>query len=101
VVRGEAAELVPEDEVPAAYGEGVPDGEEPTLADTPLAGFDPVAAMADFEGGFSGPDDSRSTGDDDLLRVGGELEIEVEALGGESDQRRRARRAGRRQPVPA
>ncbi|HEV8570191.1 MAG TPA: single-stranded DNA-binding protein [Actinoplanes sp.] len=101
MVRGEAAELVPDDEVPAAYGDGVPDGEEPTLADTPQAEFDPVPALADFDGGFSGHGDSRSAADDDLSPVGGEMEIEIEALGGESDGRRRARRAGRRQPVPA
>jgi hypothetical protein len=87
--------------VPAAYGDGVPDGEEPTLADTPQAEFDPVPALADFDGGFSGLGDSRSAADDDLSPVGGEMEIEIEALGGESDGRRRARRAGRRQPVPA
>jgi single-strand DNA-binding protein len=101
MVRGEAAELVPDDEVPAAYGDGVPDGEEPTLADTPPAEFDPVPALADFDGDFSGHGDSRSAADDDLSPVGGEMEIEIEALGGESDGRRRARRAGRRQPVPA
>ena len=100
-VRGESAELVPDDEVPAAYGEGVPEGEEPVLADMPHTEFDPVTALADLDGGFPGNGDSPESPDDDLSPVAGELEIEVEALGGESDGRRRSRRAGRRQPVPA
>lgn len=97
VVRGEVAELVPDDEVPAAYGEGVPDGEEPALSDAPPAEFDGVAQVG-LDGGFS---DSAYSIDQDVSRLGDELEIEVEALGGDSDARRRARRAGRRQPVPA
>ncbi len=66
-----------------------------------IAVGDPVPALADFDGDFSGHGDSRSAADDDLSPVGGEMEIEIEALGGESVGRRRARRAGRRQPVPA
>lgn len=47
-IRGEAAALVPEEEAPAVYGDGVLDGDEPTFADVPATspgGFDPVAAL--------------------------------------------------------
>jgi single-strand DNA-binding protein len=47
-IRGEAATLVPEEEAPAVYGDGVLDGDEPTFADVPATspgGFDPAAAL--------------------------------------------------------
>jgi len=73
-VRGEAAQLVPEHEVPTSYGEGVPDGEEPTYDETPPIGLDPVAAMAGltasappFASRFSGADSA----EDELSPVDG------------------------------
>jgi single-strand DNA-binding protein len=102
-VRGEAATLVAEDEVPIGYGEGVPYAEDPTFGDVPPGvtgggavgmpeSVDPVVALAAaLDPGSEPPADPPA---DD------EIEIEVEA----SDQpagTRRARRNTRRQPVPA
>ena len=88
-VRGEAAELVPDEEVPAAYGDGVPEVEEPTLADLPAVDFDrvagqdspvaPVAADASVTGGVDGSEEPDE----------------------EPSERRRSRRSVRRAPVPA
>jgi single-strand DNA-binding protein len=59
-VRGEAAEPVPDDEVPAAYGDGVEDADEPTLADLPAAGFDTVVGLDDEELSTAPPRTRRS-----------------------------------------
>ena len=116
VVRGQAAELVPPDEVPAYYGQGIPDEEEPTFADSPgdLPGFDPVAALAELAAlpesepeGPEGPDEPTPVPDDassltaDPADTSGELEIEVEALSDDSNRRSRPRRPAKRQPVSA
>jgi single-strand DNA-binding protein len=121
VVRGEAAELVPGDEVPVGYGEGIPDVEDPT--------FDPVPLRLNREPVATGPIEGQPAEDQPAedQPVGGEpaapgdLEIEVEALveeqerreqdsreqegteqaGGEPDGRRRSRRAPKREPIPA
>ena len=48
-VRGEPAALVPEEEAPTVYGDGVLDGDEPTFEEVPAAaadGFDPIAALS-------------------------------------------------------
>jgi single-strand DNA-binding protein len=115
VVRGEAAELVPGEEVPVGYGEGMPEVDEPT--------FDPVAALlargnaaTSAEPATPGDGDPGAPGEPGTPGEGepgapGDLEIEVEALveeqdrreqdGGEADGRRRSRRTPKREPVPA
>jgi single-strand DNA-binding protein len=90
-VRGEAAEPVPDDEVPAAYGDGVPETDEPTLADLPTADFDSLA----------GPQGAEvSTGTATYPPTSGRQETADEADDDPGD-RRRSRRPGRRAPVPA
>ena len=94
-VRGETAELVPDDEVPAGYGDGIPDEEMPTFGDSPTS---PEPAPALAGGGFepfdkSAPSDHPAAGEEE------QLEIAVEAVAEESP--RRSRRASRRQPVAA
>jgi single-strand DNA-binding protein len=118
LVRGQASELVPTNEVPTSYGEGIPDEEEPTFLDAPadLPGFDPAAAMAELEAlteaalteeGPDGPEEPAPVPDDaSSLTEGspgeaGELEIEVEPLGAEPNRRSRPRRPAKRQPVSA
>ncbi|MEV4709687.1 single-stranded DNA-binding protein [Actinoplanes sp. NPDC049316] len=52
-IRGELAAPIPDSEAPAVYGDGLPDGDEPTFEDVPARspeGFDPVAALRG--GGF-------------------------------------------------
>ena len=90
-VRGEAAEPVPDDEVPAGYGDGVPDADEPTLADLPTADFDTVAGLDGLE---------LSTGTATYPPVAGGEDAADEA-GEEPGDRRRPRRTSRRSPVPA
>jgi len=90
-VRGEAAEPVPDDEVPAGYGDGVPDADEPTLADLPSAEFDTVGGL---EGGALAAGTAAYppvTGSEDSADEGGD----------EPGDRRRSRRTSRRAPVPA
>jgi single-strand DNA-binding protein len=100
-VRGEAAELVPDDEAPAGYGDGIPDEEAPTFDDAP-GELDPVAASAG--GGFEPFDKERSPDPLDAPSAEGsdadELEIAVEPVA-EATPARRPRRGSRRQPVPA
>jgi single-strand DNA-binding protein len=97
-VRGEAATLVAEDEVPIGYGEGVPYAEAPTFGDVPPGvtgggavgmpeSLDPVVALAALDRGSEPP-------------AGDEIEIEVEALDQPAGTRR-TRRNTRRQPVSA
>jgi single-strand DNA-binding protein len=90
-VRGEAAEPVPDDEVPAAYGEGVPDTDEPTLADLPSAEFDTVAGLETAE---------LSTGTA-AYPPAGPVEEDGDEVGDNPGDRRRSRRSSRRTPVPA
>jgi single-strand DNA-binding protein len=87
-VRGETAELVPDDEVPAGYGDGIPDEQAPTFEDA-RAGLDglPDGGFESFEKAVAAADPQPD-----------ELEIAVEAA--EEEAPRRSRRA-RRQPVPA
>jgi single-strand DNA-binding protein len=110
VVRGEAAELVPGEEVPVGYGEGVPEAEEPML--DPLASLldrHPNATPTEPEPAEDQPVESRPV--ESRPAAPGDLEIEVEALveeqerreqdGGEPDGRRRSRRGPKREPIPA
>ena len=106
VVRGEAAEPVPGDEVPVGYGEGIPDDVEPPVFDDSATGDDPVTVLAgggfepfDTRAGGSGPDGSPD-GPEAPAEPADGIEIEVEALS-EPATPRRPRRAARRQPVPA
>jgi single-strand DNA-binding protein len=94
-VRGESADLVPEEEVPVGYGEGIPDEEAPTFEESvpevpapevpesaePLAGggFEPFEKVAGS--------------------VADELELAVDAVAEVPSPR--ARRSSRRQPVAA
>ena len=110
-VRGEAAELVPEEEVPAGYGDGIPDEEAPSFEDAP-GELDPVARLQG--GGFEsrdrapaadsapGPDpapaDTPSDGSPGPTTTE-EPDEELEATVAEIP--RRSRRASRRQPVAA
>jgi single-strand DNA-binding protein len=104
-VRGEPTELLPEQEIPAAYGEGIPDEEEPVFVEGPPADIDPVATLMGLGGASSSPADAAG---DDLSPVEGEpgddeppLEIEVEPVGTQTPARRRPRRTPKREPVPA
>jgi single-strand DNA-binding protein len=105
-VRGEPTELLPEQEVPAGYGEGIPDEEEPVFVEGPPAGIDPVASLMGLDAASPSPDDDAAG--DELSPVEGEtgddepqLEIEVEAVETETPVRRRSRRTTKREPVPA
>jgi len=120
-VRGEPAELLAEQEVPARYGEGIPDEEEPTFVEGRPADLDPVAALIGLAAApQSAADDDAAASGDDLSPVESEsaeagsehgpedgledepsIEIEVEALGSGTPARRRPRRAPKREPVPA
>ncbi len=100
VVRGEAAEPVPGEEVPVGYGEGIPgDVEPPVFVESPVSG-DPLTVLAG--GGFE-PFDT-GAGGSAAEEPPGEptdgIEIEVEPLV-EHTTPRRPRRTTRRQPVPA
>jgi single-strand DNA-binding protein len=115
-VRGEAAELLPEDEVPAGYGDGIPDEEPPMFEEAP-GELDAVARLRG--GGFGSFDNASSpleavpappegpdAGAGDAAEVGSagispvdELEAAVEAAA--EDAPRRSRRGSRRQPVAA
>jgi single-strand DNA-binding protein len=97
LVRGEAAELVPDDEVPAGYGDGIPDEEAPTFDDAP-GELDPVAASPG--GGFEPFDKEMSPDLPDAGTDGDDREIAVEPVA-EQTAPRRPRRGTRRQPVPA
>jgi single-strand DNA-binding protein len=119
-VRGEPAELLSEQEVPAAYGEGIPDEEEPIFVEDRPADPDPMTTLMGRPGTPSsatgdnpgdGPVDNPDDGPgdeagDDLSPVEGEPaddgpQIEVEAVGAEPPARRRSRRTTKREPVPA
>jgi single-strand DNA-binding protein len=104
VVRGEAAELVPGEEVPVGYGEGLPEVEEPP--------FDPMAPLLNQPNATpTEPDPAEDQPVESRPAAPGDLEIEVEALveeqerraqdGGEPDGRRRSRRGPKREPIPA
>ncbi|HEU4347318.1 MAG TPA: single-stranded DNA-binding protein [Actinoplanes sp.] len=90
VVRGEAATPVPEDEVPIRYGEGIPDADEPM--------FDPSVGERPASPNPSAAGTPSATGVPGGLDP--DLDVKVEELG-EEPAPRRARRATRRQPVPA
>ena len=70
-VRGEIAAPIPDSEAPAVYGDGVPDGDEPTFEDVPARspeGFDPLAAVRGggfepFDTGITLPPEPTHTGD--------------------------------------
>ena len=70
-VRGEAAEPVPEDEVPARFGDGLFDDEEPGFLEVPPtapAGYDPLATLRG--GGFEPDDTSLSRPDNEMSPYG-------------------------------
>jgi single-strand DNA-binding protein len=70
-VRGEHAELVPEEEVPTRYGQGLFDDGDPTFDDVPPTspgGYDPVASVRG--GGFEPFDTAPGLPDDDLAPYG-------------------------------
>jgi len=99
-VRGEAADLVPDDEIPAGYGDGVPDEGLPTFGESPAPGpLEPATAPA-AGGGFE-PFEKEAPADEPALgeSPGDELEMAVEAIAEETP--RRSRRTSRRQPVAA
>jgi single-strand DNA-binding protein len=96
-VRGESADLVPEEEVPVGYGEGIPDEEAPTFEESvpevPVpevpAPEVPESAEPLAGGGFE-PFEKEAAAVD-------ELELAVEA----AEAAPRSRRSSRRQPVAA
>ena len=109
-VRGETTELIPEQDMPTAYGDGIPDdADPPAFHETPVPAYDPIAALAgggfepfdkaaaasDEPSGSQTSDASRGEGTDELA----EIEMEVEALAAEQPTPRRSRR--KREPVPA
>jgi single-strand DNA-binding protein len=102
-VRGETAELLAEQDMPTAYGDGIPDDEEPpAFQETPPPGYDPIAALAGgglepFDKATAAPDGEPSSQNPDELA---EIELEVEALAAEQTTQRRTRRT-KREPVPA
>ena len=127
-VRGEPAELVSGQEVPAGYGDGIPDEEEPPFvevspgdldpANLDPANLDPAAALIGAAAGPEEPDEPPRPDDaegDDLAPVDGEIApvkaesagdgpeivIDVESLGVPAPAPRRPRRPAKRQPVPA
>lgn len=96
-VRGEAAELVPEDMISVRYGDGLPDGPEPGLPDPALPEsspseprriFDPVAEL--IAGAAAGEGSEDDDDEEELTPV----EQEIAPAG-----RRRSRRAAGREPV--
>ena len=114
VVRGEHAELLSEQQVPVAYGDGIPDDPEaPAFPEMPVPAGDPVAALA---GGGSEPFEKaapESSGGAEVDGASGsgvvpgevagelaEIEMEVERLAAENAPRR-SRRGTKREPVPA
>ncbi|HEU4348428.1 MAG TPA: single-stranded DNA-binding protein [Actinoplanes sp.] len=105
VVAGEHAELV--SEVPAGYGEGIPDDDEPPVFHQhPVPAYDPVAALAgggieSFDNGATPPGEAASERpDSDLPDELEGIELRVEALT-EPTTPRRPRRGVKREPVPA
>jgi single-strand DNA-binding protein len=95
IVRGEPAELMPEDMISVRYGDGLPDGPEPGLPDLtpseltpsePRRVLDPVAQLIAGEGSEDDDDEE----EEELTPV----EEEVAPAG-----RRRSRRAAGREPV--
>lgn len=70
-VRGSAAEPVPEDEVPARYGDGLFDDGDPEFTEvppTPPAGYDPLVSIQG--GGFEPFDTTSLQSDDELAPYG-------------------------------
>ena len=103
-VRGESAELVPDDEVPAGYGDGIPDEgmpafEEPAAEPDPEPEPEPQPATVLAGGGFEPFDKEAPSGDPQSGDPADQLEMAVEAVAEEPP--RRSRRASRRQPVAA
>jgi len=103
-VRGEAAELVPDDEVPAGYGDGIPDEEAPTFEEAP-GEFDPVARLRG--GGFepfdntAAPAAQRDTEEAGSADTSPEDELAAAVEAAVEEAPRRSRRGARRQPVAA
>jgi single-strand DNA-binding protein len=103
-VRGEAADLVPEDEVPAGYGDGIPEEEAPVLEETP-SGPDPIArlrggGLGSFESAVDPGGPGAETGDPAGTGASEEPPPAAADEPGEESPRR-SRRAARRQPVAA
>ncbi|GAB1645527.1 single-stranded DNA-binding protein [Krasilnikovia sp. MM14-A1259] len=105
-VRGEAAHLVPENEAPVHYGDGLP-GEDDgflDLAGAAPGGFDPHAEGADgYPPSGTPAQDPLDVPLDAEPTEGDDIEIAVEALPSDQGAAERAgvRRSRRRQPVPA
>ena len=98
VVRGEATELLSEQQVPVGYGEGIPDDvEPPVFRETSPSAHDPLAALAG--GGFE-PFDKNGSSNNGADEEPEAIEIEVESLAEQTTQRR-SRRGAKREPVPA
>lgn len=57
-VRGEAATPIPDTDAPAVYGEGLPDGDEPTFDDVPARTPDGLDAVPALRGGAFEPFDT-------------------------------------------
>ena len=101
-VRGEAAELLPADEVPVGFGAGLPDDEsEPDFDEVPphlVPGSDPVAALAGLTPAGEPAELEMEVA---AIPAGEPVEADTPDGAGDSpaDGPRRSRRAGRRQPV--
>ncbi|MEV4642907.1 single-stranded DNA-binding protein [Actinoplanes sp. NPDC049548] len=109
-VRGEPASPISECDAPAVYGDGVPDGEEPTFEDVPAQlpeGSEPVAALPG--GGFEPFDSIAAPPDAEPVEpVDAEPTSTIhEPTAGRTEQaesvspRRVRSRSPRRQPVAA
>ena len=106
-IRGEASELVPEDEVPADYGDGIPLEGAPTFEDAPCE-LTPAARLRG--GGFESADKPAAADDlpgepsgtppwDGTPGAPPEEELEAAVDAAVAEAPRRSRRAARRQPV--
>jgi single-strand DNA-binding protein len=125
-IRGEAAMPVADHEIPAVYGDGVLDGDEPTFEEAPATpgGADPLSALrggtiepfdpamaipaGDHEPSStdrpeeSGPATPAQPAPDESDPHSGQREVEIKVEPIENSPRRASRgRGSRRQPVPA
>jgi single-strand DNA-binding protein len=97
-VRGEPAELVPEDEIPMGYGDGIPDVPPPTLPERPERHLQIAASAVPATTAADDAEDEIAALERAVAEVpeepdeGGEEEVNVS---------RRTRRSAKRQPVAA
>jgi single-strand DNA-binding protein len=102
VVRGETADLVPAEEVPVGYGEGIPDVEEPVfdpLAELLSSATDPVADELSTAAGELGIEVAAADLEAAGASAAGAEAAGAEAAGAEPETGRRSRRPAKRQPV--